>query len=155
MGYAPGIFDLFHIGHLNLLRSATQFCDYLIAGVVTDDIAQRNKGIVPVVPFAERLEIVGCIRFVDEVVAEDVPEKLQQWERVKFDVIIKGDDWIGTERGRRLEADFAPVGVQVAYVPYTPQTSSTILRRKLHRELDGLAAPVPDVPSPSAGRILD
>lgn len=147
VGYAPGVFDLFHIGHLNLLRSATTFCDYLIAGVVTDEIAERNKDYVPIVPFAERLEIVSSIRYVDEAVGEDVPHKLQQWERLKFDVIIKGNDWVDTERGRRLEADFAPLGVVVAYVPYTPQTSSTILRRKLYRELDGLGSVVPEMPA--------
>ena len=145
IGYAPGVYDLFHIGHLNLLRSAASLCDYLIAGVVTDEIAQRNKGLVPVVPFAERLEIVRSIRFVDDAVAEDVPNKLQQWELLRFDVIIKGDDWIGTERGQRLEADFAPLGVEIVYVPYTPQTSSTLLRRKLHRELGGIDPIAPGV----------
>jgi glycerol-3-phosphate cytidylyltransferase len=139
VGYAPGVFDLFHIGHLNLLRNARGFCDYLIAGVVTDVIAERNKGIIPVVPFEERLEIVRSIRYVDEAVAEDVPSKLEQWQRLRFDLIVKGNDWIGTERGKRLEADFAPVGVAVFYVPYTPQTSSTMLRRALQREIEGIA----------------
>jgi glycerol-3-phosphate cytidylyltransferase len=148
VGYAPGIFDLFHIGHLNLLRSARRFCDVLIAGVLTDELALRNKGIIPVVPFAERLEIVQAIRYVDRAVAEDVATKLEQWERLRFDVIIKGDDWRDTERGRRLETDFATVGVKVAYLPYTAQTSSTMLRRMLKREVEGLegpTAPVPDV----------
>jgi glycerol-3-phosphate cytidylyltransferase len=138
IGYAPGVFDLFHIGHLNLLRNARDFCDYLVAGVVTDVIAERNKGITPVVPFAERIEIVRAIRYVDEAVPEDVPTKLEQWQRLQFDLIIKGDDWIGTERGKRLEADFAPVAVDVVYVPYTPQTSSTTLRRALQRKIDGI-----------------
>ncbi len=138
VGYAPGIYDLFHIGHLNLLRNASEACDHLIAGVVTDDLAQRGKGIVPVVPHAERLEIVSSIRFVDEAVSEDLPHKLEMWERLRFDVIVKGDDWRNTDRGDKLESDFAAVGVEVAYVPYTVQTSSTILRRVLQREIDGL-----------------
>ena len=144
VGYAPGVFDLFHIGHLNLLRNARELCDYLIAGVLTDEMTNRNKGLIPIVPFKERLEIVQSIRFVDLAVAEDVPRKLEQWERLQFDVIIKGNDWMGTDRGRALEADFAKVGVEVAYLPYTPQTSSTVLRRVLHRELDGITAPVAD-----------
>lgn len=137
VGYAPGVYDLFHIGHLNMLRNAATFCDYLIAGVVSDEVAQRNKGNRPVVPLEERLEIVGGIRWVDEVVAEDVPHKLDMWERLHFDVIIKGDDWKGTDKGDKLESDFAAHGVSVAYVPYTQRTSSSMLRRILERELEG------------------
>jgi glycerol-3-phosphate cytidylyltransferase len=137
IGYAPGVYDLFHIGHLNLLRNARAFCDHLIAGVVTDEMSRRAKGDLPVVPFDERLEIVGSIRFVDEAVAEDVPHKLEMWERLRFDVIIKGDDWEGTDRGDKLESDFASVGVEVAYVPYTTRTSSTLLRQALQRETGG------------------
>lgn len=138
VGYAPGVYDMFHVGHLNVLRSSRQFCDYLIAGVVSDDLAQRTKGNRPVVPLDERLEIVNAIEYVDEAVAEDVPHKLEMWERLRFDVIIKGDDWKGTDRGDKLESDFAEVGVEVAYLPYTKRTSSTMLRRLLERELDGL-----------------
>ena len=138
IGYAPGVYDLFHIGHLNILRNARQFCDHLIAGVVSDEVAQRNKGIQPVVPIEERLAIVAGCRYVDEAVIEDTTHKLDMWERLRFDVIIKGDDWKGTDRGDKLEADFAPLGVTVAYLPYTQQTSSTLLRRVLLRELDGL-----------------
>ena len=138
VGYAPGVYDLFHIGHLNVLRNSRQFCDHLIAGVVSDEMAQRNKGNRPVVPLEERLEIVGSIRYVDEAVVEDVPHKLEMWERLRFDVIIKGDDWKGTDKGDKLESDFAAVGVDVAYLPYTQRTSSTMLRRLLERELDGL-----------------
>jgi glycerol-3-phosphate cytidylyltransferase len=139
VGYAPGVYDLFHIGHLNVLRNARAQCDRLIAGVVTDELSQRAKGMWPVVPFDERLEIVASIRYVDEAVAEDVPHKLEMWERLRFDVIIKGDDWKGTDRGDKLESDFAAVGVEVAYVPYTKRTSSTMLRQVLQREIDGIS----------------
>lgn len=139
VGYAPGVYDLFHIGHLNLLRQAREHCDHLIAGVLTDEMAQRGKGTTPTVPLAERLEIVQHITLVDEAVAEDVPEKLQMWERLHFDVIIKGDDWQGTAKGARLEQDFAAVGVSVAYVGYTQRTSSSLLRQVLQREADGVA----------------
>ena len=138
IGYAPGAYDLFHIGHLNLLRHAAEHCDHLIAGVVSDEMLLLTKGRAPVVPLAERLEIVRSLRIVDEVHAEVVPEKLDTWRAVGFDVIFKGDDWRGTEKGRRLERDFAAVGVQVHYFPYTVHTSSTLLRRAL-TSLEGTA----------------
>lgn len=131
VGYAPGVYDLFHIGHLNILRRAKSECDYLIAGVVSDELAYGAKGQWPVVPLAERLEIIDHIRFVDEALPEVVPSKLEVWESVGFDRIFKGNDWKGTSKGDALERDFAPLGVEVVYFPYTVQTSSTILRRAL------------------------
>ncbi len=131
IGYAPGVYDLFHIGHLNILKHAKSQCDYLIAGVVSDEMAQLTKGKPPVVPLAERLEIVSHIKFVDEAVAEVLPHKLDTWREVGFDIIFKGDDWRGTAKGRKLEADFATVGVEVMYFPYTMHTSSSLLRRFL------------------------
>lgn len=137
IGYAPGVFDLFHVGHLNILRESRRFCDHLVAGVISDEMTQRVKGALPVVPLSERLDIVASIRFVDEAVVEDVAHKLEMWERLKFDVVIKGDDWRGTDKGDKLEADFATVGVDVAYLPYTERTSSTMLRAILQTALEG------------------
>ena len=131
VGYAPGVYDLFHIGHLNILRRARERCDYLIAGVVSDEMAEVAKGRAPVVPTAERLEIVQHIVFVDEAIVETVPRKLDTWREHPFDVIFKGDDWRGTPKGEMLERDFASVGVDVVYLPYTIHTSSTILRKAL------------------------
>jgi len=131
IGYSAGAFDLFHIGHLNLLRHAKDHCDYLIAGVVSDEMLRENKKIEPVIPLAERLEIVSHIDVVDEAIAEVVPDKLETWRRVGFDIFFKGDDWRGTREGRRLEREFAEVGVEVIYFPYTLSTSSTQLRRAL------------------------
>jgi glycerol-3-phosphate cytidylyltransferase len=131
IGYAPGAYDLFHIGHLNLLRHAAEQCDHLIAGVVSDEMLVLTKGRAPVIPLAERMEIVRGLRVVDEVHAEVVPDKIDTWREVGFDVIFKGDDWRGTEKGRRLERDFGEVGVEVRYFPYTVHTSSTALRRAL------------------------
>ena len=128
IGYAGGAFDLFHVGHLNILRHAKANCDLLIAGVVTDEMLLLTKGVPPVVPFAERSEIVRHITFVDDVHAEHLPDKLDTWREVGFDLYFKGDDWRGTERGIRLEARFAEVGVEVMYFPYTVHTSSTALR---------------------------
>ena len=131
VGYAPGVYDLFHIGHLNILRRARGMCDELIAGVVSDEMATLAKGRPPVVPLEERLEIVSHVRFVDRAVAERQPDKLLMWQDLRFDVIFKGDDWRGTAKGDRLERDMASVGVEVAYLPYTVHTSSTVLRRAL------------------------
>jgi glycerol-3-phosphate cytidylyltransferase len=143
IGYAPGVYDLFHIGHLNILKHAKSQCDYLIAGVVSDEMALLTKGKAPVVPLAERLEIVSHIKFVDEAVAEVLPHKLDTWRAIGFDIIFKGDDWRGTAKGRKLEADFATVGVEVMYFPYTMHTSSSLLRRFLSgvvTEDDAIAA---------------
>ncbi|TXK17739.1 adenylyltransferase/cytidyltransferase family protein [Homoserinibacter sp. GY 40078] len=131
IGYAAGAYDLFHIGHLNILKHAKSACDHLIAGVVSDEMLIATKGRAPVVPLAERLEIVQSVRFVDEAVAEVVPDKLDTWKKLRFDIFFKGDDWRGTEKGLRLEREFAKVGVEVVYFPYTMTTSSTALRRAL------------------------
>ena len=131
VGYAPGAFDLFHVGHLNMLRRAADNCDRLIAGVVSDEMLLLTKGQLPVVPLAERMEIVRSLRFVDQVHAEVVVDKLETWRDVHFDVIFKGDDWRGTPKGDRLERDFAAVGVEVQYFPYTMHTSSSMLRKVL------------------------
>jgi glycerol-3-phosphate cytidylyltransferase len=131
VGYAPGAYDLFHIGHLNILKHAAENCDRLIAGVVSDEMLLQARGRLPVVPLAERLEIVRNLRFVDDVHAEVVPDKIDTWRQVRFDVIFKGDDWRGTPKGAKLERDFAAVGVAVQYFPYTMHTSSTILRKAL------------------------
>lgn len=131
IGYAAGAFDLFHIGHLNLLRHAKQRCDVLVAGVVSDEMLRTVKGVEPFIPTRERAEIVSHISFVDEVYVEERPDKLDAWRDVGFTHFFKGDDWRGTEKGLRLERDFALVGVEVVYFPYTAHTSSTALRRAL------------------------
>ncbi|WP_150307650.1 adenylyltransferase/cytidyltransferase family protein [Planctomonas psychrotolerans] len=141
IGYAAGAFDLFHVGHLNILKHAKSSCDYLIAGVVSDEMLELNKGITPVVPLAERLEIVSHISYVDEAIAEVLPDKLDTWRQVGFDIFFKGDDWRGTEKGLRLEEEFAAVGVEVVYFPYTVHTSSTRLRSALDA-LTGRVTPV-------------
>lgn len=133
VGYAPGVYDLFHIGHLNILQRARERCDYLIAGVVSDEMAELAKGKIPVIPVAERFEIVRHIVYVDEAIVETVPSKLDTWSQHPFDIIFKGDDWRDTKKGRRLERDFATVGVDVVYFPYTIHTSSTLLRQVLQR----------------------
>jgi len=131
IGYAPGAYDLFHVGHLNILKHARQHCDVLIAGVVSDEMLELARGRGPIVPLAERLEIVRHIAFVDQVHAEVVPDKLDTWQELQFDVFFKGDDWRGTPQGNELERRFGEVGVEVVYFPYTMHTSSTALRRAI------------------------
>ncbi len=131
VGYAPGIYDMFHVGHLNILKRAKQDCDVLVAGVLSDEMCVRAKGRPPIIPGSERLEILQHIDFVDRVHEEVVPRKLDTWQVVRFDRIFKGDDWRGTDKGHRLEADMASVGVEVVYFPYTVTTSSTKLRHAL------------------------
>jgi glycerol-3-phosphate cytidylyltransferase len=131
IGFAPGAFDLFHIGHLNILRRARLACDYLIAGVVSDDVALEQKGRRPAVDEYERLEIVASMRCVDEAVIEWSTDKLETWERVRFNAVFKGDDWKGSPKWEALTREFASRGVQVVYLPYTTHTSTTSLRAKL------------------------
>lgn len=146
VGYAPGVFDLFHIGHLNILRHARARCDYLVAGVTSDETVTR-KGYKAVVPLVERLEIVRSIRFVDAAIVETEPDdRLVAWEQVRFNVLFKGDDWRGTARAAKLEADCAKVGAEVVYFPYTVHTSSSQLRRAL----ETLAPAVTPERSPAA-----
>jgi glycerol-3-phosphate cytidylyltransferase len=139
IGYAAGAFDLFHVGHLNLLAHARSRCDYLIAGVVSDEMLALTKGITPVVGLEERLQIVQHIDFVDEARAETVPDKLQVWKAVHFDVFFKGDDWKDTPKGNRLVERFGAVGVAVEFFPYTETTSSTVLRRALATRIEEAA----------------
>ncbi|WP_314854023.1 adenylyltransferase/cytidyltransferase family protein [uncultured Microbacterium sp.] len=142
IGYAAGAFDLFHIGHLNILRHAREQCDTLIAGVVSDEILALGKGIRPFIPTIERAEIVRSNRFVDEVYIETTLDKLDAWRDVRFTHFFKGDDWRGTEKGAQLERRFETVGVEVVYFPYTAHTSSSQLRRVL--EAVGVESPRSD-----------
>ncbi len=133
VGYVPGVFDLFHVGHLNALRQARAMCDVLVAGVVSDEVCEASKGITPTVPLIERLEIVRAIGIVDDAYVEITTDKRDAWREVGFHRIFKGDDWKGTPKGERLEQHMAEVGVEVVYFPYTMHTSSTALRRHLDR----------------------
>ncbi|MVA75240.1 adenylyltransferase/cytidyltransferase family protein [Auraticoccus sp. F435] len=145
VGYVPGAWDMFHIGHLNILLRARAHCDHLVVGVVTDAALFAAKGKHPVVPLAERMRVVASIDVVDEVVVDESSDKLEVWQRVGFDVLFKGDDWRGTPKGDKLEHDMASVGVAVHYFPYTPHVSSTELRRVLGHRIG--AAPALDLRS--------
>lgn len=135
VGYVPGAWDMFHIGHLNILRYARPHCDWLIVGVVTDDIVRRVKNKEPMVPLEDRMEIMSQIALVDQVVVDDSSDKVQMWQRLHFDIVFKGDDWRGTEKGDQLETGMARVGARVMYFPYTPAISSTAIRRRIAQSI--------------------
>ena len=132
IGYTTGVYDLFHIGHLNLLRKAKAQCDYLIVGVSTDElVSYKHKQAV--IPFEERKEIVNAIKYVDEVVTQENMNKMEAWDKYRFDVMFVGDDWKGTDKWNKIEADLNAVGAKVVYFPYTKGTSSTLINETLHK----------------------
>ena len=128
IGYTTGVFDLFHIGHLNVLRNARAKCDELIVGVTTDELTLQRKNKAPVVPYAERAEIVANIRFVDRVVPQHSVDQVDAWHELRFSRLFKGDDWKGSPEWNRWEELLSPLGVEIFYLPYTAHTSSTLLR---------------------------
>lgn len=136
IGYTTGVFDLFHIGHLNILKKAKSECDYLIVGVTTDEEVERVKNKRPIIPFEERAQIVEAIKHVDKVVPEEDTDKLTAWNTLKFDRIFKGDDWKGTPKWNKYEEEFAKRNVEVVYFSYTKGTSSTQIREVLQMTLD-------------------
>ena len=133
IGYTSGVYDLFHIGHLNMLRNAKSLCDKLIVGVTTDELVKyKNK--TPVIPFHERIEIIRNIKCVDAVVPQEDMDKMKQWNKLKFDVVFVGDDWYGTDKWKEIESSFKKVDVKVTYFPYTKGISSTKLNNILEKE---------------------
>ena len=131
IGYTQGTFDMFHIGHLNLIRNAKRHCDYLIVGVHKDELVESYKNKRPIIPLEERVEIVRAIRYVDEVIATDTLDKTKIWEKVHFDEIYIGDDWKGNERWEKTGKEMEQLGAKLVFLPYTKDTSSTMLREKL------------------------
>jgi len=130
IGYTAGVFDLFHIGHLNLLRNARGLCDKLIVGVSTDELVSY-KFKRAVIPFHERMEIVRSVRYVDAAIPQRDLDKLEMWNKLKFDVMFVGDDWYQTDNWQDYEAQLKAVGVKIVYFPYTQTTSSSLINEVL------------------------
>ena len=128
IGYTTGVFDLFHIGHLNILKRARLECDHLIVGITTDELSESVKNKKPFIPFQERMDLVEAVKYVDEVVPQTSYDKMEAWNNLKFDRMFVGDDWKGSDQWNIIEDEFAQVGVEIIYFPYTTHTSSTILR---------------------------
>jgi len=136
IGYTTGVYDLFHVGHLNLLRNAKAMCDKLIVGVTTDDlVSYKHKKAV--IPFEERMEIVRSVKYVDAVVPQESMDKFESWKKLKFDVMFVGDDWFASDKWSDLEQKFNDVGVKIVYFPYTKGTSSSLLNEVLIKLRDG------------------
>jgi len=134
IGYTTGVFDLFHVGHLNILKNAKSQCDYLIVGVTVDElVAYKNK--TAFIPFEERIEIVDSIKYVDKTVAQTSMDKMAAWKEFGFNKMFVGDDWKNSEQWIKIESDFREVGVEIVYFPYTKETSSTKLRTVLDEYL--------------------
>jgi len=129
-GYTAGVYDLFHIGHLNLLRNSKGMCDKLIVGVSSDELVSY-KSKKAVIPFHERVEILRSIKYVDAVIPQEDMNKFKIWEKLKFDIMFVGDDWYATEKWQLMEKQFEEVGVKIVYFPYTKGTSSTLLNEVL------------------------
>ncbi len=130
VGYTTGVYDLFHIGHLNLLKNAKKHCDKLIVGITSDEAAQyKNKK--PFISQEERMEIVSSIKYVDEVVLQDDLDKIKAWHKYHYDVLFVGSDWQGTDKWNKYEEELEKVGAKVIYLPYTKTTSSTILQQTI------------------------
>lgn len=127
IGYTTGVFDMFHIGHLNILRNAKELCDYLIVGVSTDELVQQYKGKTPIIGFEERMAIVEAIRYVDKVVPQVTMNKMDAWQQLHFDALFHGSDWKGSDMYNRVVAEFEKVGVDVVFLPHTSGVSSTML----------------------------
>ena len=132
IGFTQGTFDMFHIGHLNILRNAKAQCDYLIVGVNSDELVKEYKRKNAIVPLAERMDIIGAIRFVDQVVACETLDKVDAQKRLHFQRLFIGDDWKGNSRWNTTEKEMQQLGVEVIYLPHTKGTSSTMLREKLN-----------------------
>ena len=131
VGYTTGVFDLFHVGHLNILKRAKALCDKLIVGVTVDRLDQY-KHKKSVIPFNERIEIVSSIKYVDLAVPQESMDKLDAWSRYKFDLMFVGDDWYKTDKWVEVESDFSKKGIRVIYFPYTTSTSSTMINEVLN-----------------------
>ena len=134
IGYTTGVFDMFHIGHLNILKKAKAQCDYLIVGVSTDELVQRDKHKTPIIPFSDRCAIVQAIKYVDQVVSQPDKNKFGAWEKYHFNKMFVGSDWQGTDAWKKYEEQFKPVGVEIIYLDHTNGISSTILRDKLNNQ---------------------
>ena len=131
IGYTTGVYDLFHIGHLNILKRAKEQCNYLIVGVSTDEVVKEYKGKTPIIPFAERIKIVEAIRYVDRVVPQENMDKFKAWQELRFDALFHGDDWKNSDIYKKYEEQFKNIGVDIVFLPHTQGTSSTEISKKI------------------------
>lgn len=144
IGYTTGVYDMFHIGHLNIIRGAKAQCEYLIVGVSTDELVWKEKGKIPVIPYQERVEIISAIKYVDQVVPQIDKNKIGAWEKYHFDKMFVGSDWQGTEEWKTFEEEFSALGVEIIYLPHTDGISSS----KLTEVIKGILDEHPELSTP-------
>ncbi len=135
IGYTAGVYDLFHVGHLNILKKAKENCDELIVAVSTDELVEKYKSKKTFIPYEERAEILSHINFVDRVVPQETMDKMEAWKKYRFDIMFVGDDWKGTDKWNEIEDEFKKVGVEIVYFPYTKCTSSSKIRKLIDNNL--------------------
>ena len=136
IGFTSGVYDMFHIGHLNVIKRAKEKCDYLIVGVSTDEVVIKNKNKKPIIPFDERVAIVEAIKYVDKVVPQeryDIEGKIEAVLKYKINVMFVGSDWQGTDKWNLIEKELSKIGCEVVYLPHTDGISSTLLREKINK----------------------
>ncbi|WP_330363570.1 adenylyltransferase/cytidyltransferase family protein [Butyrivibrio sp. LC3010] len=138
LGYTQGVYDMFHIGHLHIINNAAKRCEKLIVGVNSDSLVQQYKNKITVISQEDRAEIIRNLRSVNECVIVDTLDKVQLYEKYHFDAVFIGDDWKGDERWIQTEKDLKPYGVDVIYLPHTPNISSTLLRVEIPRRVDDI-----------------
>ena len=134
IGYTTGVFDMFHIGHLNILKKAKERCDYLIVGVSTDDVVLDYKHKKPIIPFEERIAIVSELKCVDRAVPQTSMNKMEAWKKFHFDALFHGTDWQNSEMYNNIIREFSDVGVDVVFLPHTEGISSTMLANILQEK---------------------
>lgn len=134
IGYTTGVFDMFHVGHLNILKRAKEQCDYLVVGVTTDELCQQRKHKLPIINEQDRMAIVSAIRYVDKVIPQEDMDKLSAVKQLNADAVFVGSDWKGTDSWNKYEKDFASVGCAVEYLDHTDGISSTLLRKRIAPE---------------------
>ena len=134
VGYTTGVYDMVHIGHINIFRNAKDQCEKLIVGVTTDELCYKRKNKYPVICEEERMEILRAIKYIDEVVPQENMDKLAAVKALGADVVFVGTDWQGTESWIKYEKEFNEIGVEVVYLPHTDGISSTLIRQKIKGE---------------------
>lgn len=137
IGYTMGVYDMFHVGHLNVIMNAKKLCDKLIVAISTDEVVTNQKGVVPIIPYEDRVKIVQAIRYVDEVVPQyeyGLEGKIWAAKEYGFEALFVGDDWKGTDKWNEIERELSKLGVDVVYLPHTDGISSTHLKEVLRRE---------------------
>ena len=133
IGYTTGVFDLFHIGHVNILKKSKSLCDKLIVGVSKDKLVYKYKKKFPIIPEKERLKIVQNIKYVDYAIFQNSLDKFVNYRKLKFDIMFVGDDWFSTPKWKDLDERFREIGVKIVYLPYTKSTSSTLINKILDK----------------------